>query len=84
MRQTNLCKIKNFRVNIKRFKKTSNFSAKLAQCPAPQTCKKSGTWEPSSRTFLEYNPDILRNKLEIVLCFCEKTGSNECQFLFFT
>ena len=40
-----------------------------------QTCKKSGTWEPSSRIFLEKNPDIfqklkhLRNKLQIVLWF---------------
>ena len=25
-----------------------------------QTCKKSGTWEPSSRTFFEKNPDIFQ------------------------
>ena len=38
-----------------------------------QTCKKSGTWEPSSRTFLEENPDIFqKSKIfkDILSKFC--------------
>ena len=38
-----------------------------------QTCKRSGSWEPSSRTFLKENPDIFQ-KLKILrkyikICF---------------
>ena len=32
-----------------------------------QTCKKLGTWEPSSRTFLEKNPDIFQKSKIFIL-----------------
>ena len=32
------------------------------------TCKKSGTWEPSSLTFLGENPDIFRNQSFKTIC----------------
>ena len=32
----------------------------IAKANLSQTCKKSGTWEPGSRTFLKKNPDIFQ------------------------